>query len=439
MRVLRRVLRTDAFIPELLGVEFQAHPLSSEDRRLVTELAYGCVRRRGTLDWVIERCAGRRVERISAGLRDILRMGVYQLLYLDRIPAYAAVHEAVELAKLHGPRGSEKFVNAVLRKAPKSAQDLRFPLRNGKPALHISLAHSHPLWLVERWIRKWGEKETEEICAASNSSPPLTVRINSIRTDRERLIEKLAAEGARAVPNPGHPSAVDIVELPGSLEALAAFRGGLFQVQDVSGMRVADLLAPQSGERIADLCAAPGGKSTAIAELMADRGEVWCMDLSAEKLRKVEENVQRLGLKSIRTVVGNVLCAEERLGTIQFDRVLVDAPCSNTGVLRRRPEVRWRLKGSDIGRLAKKQVALLTAAGAFVRRGGVLVYSTCSIEPEENDGVVKAFLSACARFTLDKEIRFFPHRSGCDGGYAVRMVSRGSGEESEQENKGRSR
>jgi len=235
-------------------------------------------------------------------------------------------------------------------------------------------------------------------------------------------------EGARAVPNPGHPNAVDIGELPGALEELAAFREGLFQVQDVSGMRVADLLAPQSGERIADLCAAPGGKSTAIAELMADRGEVWCMDLTSEKLRKVEENAQRLGLRSIRTVVGDALRAEERLGTIQFDRVLVDAPCSNTGVLRRRPEVRWRLKGSDIGRLARKQLALLTAAGALVRRGGVLVYSTCSIEPEENDGVVKAFLSACARFTLDKEILFFPHRSGCDGGYAARMASGGTGE-----------
>lgn len=420
--VLRKVLHTDRFIPELLDEFFRRHGLSSEDKGLVTELAYGCVRRRGTLDWVTEQYAGRGMAKISAGLRDILRMGVYQLLYCDRIPRYAAVHEAVELAKRHGPRGSEKFVNAVLRKVPEHREEICFPSRSATPASYIATFHSHPLWLVERWLRRWGQSSTEALCAANNAVPPLTARVNRLKTDREGLIGKLSAEGVRPSACEGYPDAIELRNLPRPLGELASFREGLFQIQDIAGMRVAALVAVEPCEMVADLCAAPGGKCTAMAEMMGGRGEVWCMDVSAAKVRLIEENATRLGLTSLRMVIGNALQAERRLGRERFDRLLLDAPCSNTGVLGRRPEVRWRLKVADIERLAKNQRALLSAAAPCVRVGGALVYSTCSIEPDENECVVEQFLKRFPGFVIDGELRFLPHTSGCDGGYAARLL-----------------
>ncbi|MCX6338792.1 MAG: 16S rRNA (cytosine(967)-C(5))-methyltransferase RsmB [Candidatus Aureabacteria bacterium] len=421
-RVLRGALRSDVFVSELLDREFRLSALPLEDRRLATELAYGCLRRRGTLDAVIERCAGRGMREITPGIDDILRLGVYQLLYLDRVPAYAAVDETVELAKRFGPKGSEKFVNAVLRRAQRSQREIAPLAGEGSPASSLAAAHSHPLWLVERWLARWGRVEVEALCVANNTAPPFTVRVNRVRISRDELMTRLARESARAVPHGGHPLALDIEELPCPLRDLASFREGLFQVQDVSGMRVVDLLGPRARERIADLCAGPGGKATGIAEAMGDEGEVICVELRGRKAGMISENAKRLGLNCITVVIGDALRAGTSIDTQPVDRVLVDAPCSNTGVLRRRPEARWRVSENDIGRLAGRQVALLTAGAAVVRRGGILVYSTCSIEPEENEKVVERFLQEFPAFGIEDQISLYPHRSGCDGGYAARLV-----------------
>jgi 16S rRNA (cytosine967-C5)-methyltransferase len=359
---------------------------------------------------------------ITPGIDDILRLGVYQLLYLDRVPAYAAVDETVELAKRFGPRGSEKFVNAVLRAAHHRRGETAPAAKEKSPACSLATSHSHPLWLVERWLARWGRAEVEALCVAHNTVPPLTVRVNRVRTSRDELMTKLARERARAVPHGGHPLALDIEELPCPLRDLASFREGLFQVQDVSGMRVVDLLGPRARERIADLCAGPGGKATGIAEAMGDEGEVICVELRRRKAGMISENAKRLGLNCITVVIGDALRAGTSIDTQPVDRVLVDAPCSNTGVLRRRPEARWRVSENDISRLAGRQVALLTAGAAVVRRGGILVYSTCSIEPEENEKVVERFLQGFPGFGIEDQISLYPHRSGCDGGYAARLV-----------------
>jgi len=366
--VLQSAPGSGLFVSELLDREFKGGKMRPDDRGLATELVYGCMRMRGTLDWAIEQSAGRPMERISKELRDILRMGMYQLLFLDRIPAYAAVDEAVKLALRHGQRGGEKFVNAVLRNAPLSLADVKFPDRERDPVGYISAARSHPVWLVRRWVERMGEAEAEALCAAGNTPPPLTARVNTIRATRDSLIASLAAEGARAVPNEGHPLAVDIEELPRPLPELAAFRNGLFGIQDVSGMRIADLLEAQRGERIVDLCAGPGGKATALAAAAGDAAELICVDLSPDKAAMVRENARRLGLTSIRCLVGDAREASRIPGLAPADRVLVDAPCSNTGVLRRRPEARWRLDPGDIARLAKAQGALLSAAAAMDRQ-----------------------------------------------------------------------
>lgn len=409
------------FVSELLDREFKGATMRPDDRGLATELVYGCMRMRGTLDQAIEQAAGRPMERISKDLHNIIRLGMYQLLFLDRIPAYAAVDESVKLALRHGQPGAEKFVNAVLRNAPKTLDEVKFPDRESDPVEYIASRRSHPAWLVGRWVDRMGETEAEALCAAGNIQPPLTARVNTIRATRDSLIAALTAEGVRAVVNEGHPLAVNIEDLPRPLPELAAFKNGLFAMQDVSGMRIADLLEAQAGERIVDLCAGPGGKATAIAAAAGDGAELICVDLNPEKAAMVRENARRLGLNSIRCLVGDGREAGRIPGLAPADRVLVDAPCSNTGVLRRRPEARWRLRPGDIARLAKAQRELLAGAAAVVKPGGVLVYSTCSVEPEENDGVVAGFLSENPGFEKAQELRLFPHTSGCDGGYAVKL------------------
>ena len=424
LAVLRRALGSGLFASELLDREFRGARMRPDDRGLATELVFGCLRMRGTLDRAIEQSAGRPMGRISRELRDILRLGMYQLLYLDRIPAYAAVDESVKLALRHGRKGAEKFVNAVLRNAPKEVGQVRMPDRAVDPAAHIAAARSHPEWLVRRWADRMGEAEAEALCLAGNEAPPLTARVNTVRATRESLLAALAAEGVRAVPNPGHPLAVDIEELPRPIPELAAFRNGLFWIQDVAAMRVADLVGARRGERIADLCAGPGGKAAALAASAGDGAELFCVELNPAKAEMVRGNAARLGLRSIRCVVGDAREAGRIPGLAPADRALVDAPCSNTGVLRRRPEARWRLRPEDIPRLAAAQGALLAAAADVVKPGGVLVYGTCSIEPDENERVVAAFLLAHPAYLLDEELRMLPRTGGCDGGYAARMVKR---------------
>ncbi|MEJ2744861.1 MAG: 16S rRNA (cytosine(967)-C(5))-methyltransferase RsmB [bacterium] len=432
LTVLRKALRSDAFVSELLDREFKSSALPIEERRLATELAYGCLRRRGTLDEIIERCSGRSIREISPGIDDILRLGVYQLSYLDRVPPYAAVDESVKLARRLGPKGSEKFVNAVLRSAQRRRAcppvvrrgEPSKPTAKKSPARSLVVAHSHPLWLVERWLKRWGRDEVEALCCVNNAVPPLVVRVNRLRITRDALIAALAREGARTVPHLGHPFALTIENLPCPLSDLDSFRNGLFQVQDVSGMRIADLLGAQPYEKIADLCAGPGGKATAIAEAMGDDGELVCLELRKKKADRISENAKRLRLKCIKVVVGDALKVRSFPGRGLMDRVLVDAPCSNTGVLGKRPEARWRLKEGDIARLSGLQMRLLSAAAAFVRPKGVLVYSTCSIEPDENEGVVERFLEKFPGFEIEDRIELYPHKSGCDGGYAAKLRPR---------------
>ncbi len=334
-----RVLR-DAekkFVDEALEAHRTA-ALSRRDRALLTTLVYGATRMRRPLDWLIDRCA----ERVHPEIRPHLRIALYQIRYLSRIPRHAAVNEAVELAKGVSAR-SAGFVNAVLRKAA----DLEIP--EHPPGLRAS----HPDWLVERWRGRF--KNWEEILEADNAVLPVTVRPNPLR-----------AKGP--------------VELEGDPASDPRFRAGEYTVQDETSMKVAPLLAPGPGERVLDLCAAPGGKTTHLAELMGGKGRVVAVDLP-DRIGLVAESAKRLGLANIECVAGDGATVSFRE---PFDAVLLDAPCSNTGVLSRRPDVRWRLRERDIAGAAELQRRLLANAARLLRAGGRLVYSTCSLEPEEN-------------------------------------------------------
>jgi 16S rRNA (cytosine967-C5)-methyltransferase len=367
-----RVLR-DAekkFVDEALEAQRTA-ALSRRDRALLTTLVYGATRMRRPLDWLIDRCA----ERVHPEIRQHLRVALFQIRCLDRIPRHAAVHEAVELAKGVSAR-SAGFVNAVLRKAA----DLEIP--EHPPGLRAS----HPDWLVERWRKRF--KEWKEILEADNAVLPVTIRPNPLR-------------------------AGGTVELEGDPASDPRFAAGEYTVQDETAMKVAPLLDPKPGERVLDLCAAPGGKTTQLAELMGGKGRVVAVDLS-DRIGLVAEAARRLGLANIECVAADGAIASFRE---PFDAVLLDAPCSNTGVLARRPDVRWRLREQDIAGAAEIQRRLLENAARLLKLGGRLVYSTCSLEPEENRVDLPGFRLVQEDLTLPTDRR--------SGGYQALAVKEG--------------
>ncbi len=372
-RVLREAERRRLFVDEVLE-DYRTGDLSRRDRALLTALVFGVARRRRTLDWLIDRCA----RRVHPEIRQHLRVALFQLRFMSRIPCHAAVNEAVELAK-GVSRRSAGFVNAVLRRAA----DLEIPEDRG-------IRTSHPEWLIKRWRRF---PNLEEILEADNAVLPVTARVNPLRAPREL----------------GGP----LIEIEGDPRDHPGFAAGHFTVQDETSMKAAPLLDPRPGERVLDLCAAPGGKTTHLAELMGGEGLVVAVDLP-DRIGLVREAARRLGLDNIRCLAGD--------GTRisfqgRFDAAMLDAPCSNTGVLARRPDARWRVTEKDILRAAAIQRRLLENAARLLKPGGRLVYSTCSLEPEENRVDVPGL-------RVVKEYLVFP-TARASGGYLALCVAQG--------------
>jgi 16S rRNA (cytosine967-C5)-methyltransferase len=364
-------------------------------------------------------------------------MGIYQVFFLSRVPPSAACNQAVELAKRYGHIGTVKFVNAVLRSAARNPEKAEYPDVNDQPALYLALKYFHPKWLVSRWLKRFSFAECESLCQANNATPPLSLRTNTLKTGRDELMKRLADEAVDAEPSDWTPEGIVCRNFP-ALATLNTLREGLFQVQDESSMLVAHVLAPQPGEFIIDACGAPGGKSTHIAALMGNRGRIVSVDLYDHKLKLTAENASRLGITIIETKEYDAARLDS-LFAGQADRVLVDAPCSGLGVLRRKPDSRWRKNETMLRDLPKLQEAILASAANCVKPGGVLVYSTCTTEPEENQQVVEAFLASHADFSLeitgaflpvkrnDKMVQLWPHHDGVDGFFITRMVRNSGG------------
>lgn len=370
-----------AFGPALL-----AHvppSLSDVDRGLVTELFYGVLRHRSALEWRLAACSSRPLTRVAPPTRTLLRLGAYQLIFLTRIPASAAVNETVRLAKSMAPPPDVGFVNAVLRSLDRRKAELVVPGLLERPLDHLTAEYSHPVWLVRRWLKRFGLQRTRRLCEANNTIPPLTIRANTLVTTRERLLEVLAQEGVQAAPCAVSPQGV--VLRGGSPTATRAFTQGWYYIQDEAAQLVGYAVAPRPGERVLDACAAPGGKAIHLAELMGDCGEVVAADVSPARLALVEENCRRMGVKSVRTVAADLSRPGAAAALGAFDRILVDAPCTGLGVLRRHPEGKWQKSEGLIARYAATQSAILRSVAPLVKPGGVLVYSTCSTEREEND------------------------------------------------------
>lgn len=331
------------------------------------------------------------MEKLTPWIRNILRMGTYQLLYLERIPEAAAVDEAVKLAHRYGHKGVAGLVNAVLRKISRSKDNLPWPSREQEPALYLSLRYAYPLWMVQRWIKNLGAEAAEAHCSAGNRRPPLTIRTNTLRLSREELQRVLQAEGTGSRECRYAPEGL-YLKLAHSLVELKSFQQGLFQVQGESSMLAAPLLNPQPGELVLDLCSAPGGKTIHLAALMKNQGRIIAADLYPHRLKLVQAAAERQGIQIIQTenIDGRSLPSEWQ-GT--FQRVLLDVPCSGLGVIRRKGDLKWRRRPEDIASLSQLQMQLLRSAFQALCSGGVLLYSACTTEPEETTEVINKFLA----------------------------------------------
>jgi 16S rRNA (cytosine967-C5)-methyltransferase len=459
------------FIEDRLQAALAGAALSPADRGLCQELVYGVVRWQATLDRLIARKTDGREQKPA--LQNLLRLGLYQIFWLDRIPDHAAVHETVELAKQNGFGSQAGFVNAILRgylREHDETQKLLAGLKVTQPAL----GWSHPEWLVARWQKRWGAEKTAALLAWNNTPPKTFARVNSLKfggADGARLWSKTQPQhagqtgdignGRAAAAGAPHTAAPQKMADAGDLltcwrdenveydfvrrdwfeenlafelkshpplTSLKSFQQGWFYVQDPGTLLAPALLGAQPGETILDFCAAPGGKTTFIAQLLNNQGRIVAQDVSEERLKWIQENCTRLGVTCVEAVLPstlNSLPGQSGATTGQpsprFDRVLVDAPCSNTGVMRRRVDLRWRIQPKEIERLRAAQLDLLKQAAEWVKPGGVLVYSTCSLEPEENGEVVKEFLSGHADFKLECQRELLPFVDHVDGAYVARM------------------
>ena len=463
-QVLQQRRAGGGFLEDLLENALHGAPLSHADRGLCQEITYGVVRWQATLDWLIARKTGGREQKPA--LQNLLRLGLYQIFWLDRIPNHAAVHETVELAKQNGFGTQAGFVNAILRGCLREQDETR-KLLAGLKISQPALGWSHPEWLVARWQQRWGIEKTASLLGWNNTPPKTFARVNTLKFRRDELHESQTAGGGASVPASrlvrslalpkdagdllarwrGENVEYDFVrrnwleenlvfELKSHppLKSLASFRDGWFYIQDPGTLLAVCQLGPRPGETILDFCAAPGGKTTFIAQLMNNQGRIVAQDVSDERLKWVQENCARLGVTCVEVLerrsptrlvgVQASACAPDTLKRElqQFDRVLVDAPCSNTGVMRRRVDLRWRIQPEEIKRLSAAQLDLLQQAATQVKPGGVLVYSTCSLEPEENGEVVKQFLSEHAGFKLESERELLPFADNVDGAYVARIL-----------------
>ncbi len=432
---LRDVHRRGAFTDIALDRVLRTTKLNSADRGLVTELVYGSVRRSRSLDALIDQLGKKKAHQQPPELRTILHIGLYQLRYQERIPPSAAVNTTVELAKENGFKGLAGVVNGLLRQyerlAASSSDSLQLPVESVE---RLGVLHSFPDWIIQMWIEQLGVEETEQLCEWLNQSPSIDLRINPLRVSIEDVEAAMQSAGVNVHRLPQLPQALRVAGGTGTIQKLPGFSEGWWTIQDSSAQLVSHLLDPQAGDVVIDACAAPGGKTTHIAELMEDEGKIWACDKAASRLKKLKENVQRLQLKSIQ------ICTGDSRNFSQFtnsaDRVLLDAPCSGLGTLHRRPDIRWRVTAATVDELSVLQGELLEQAATWVKPGGVLVYATCTLHPQENEGVILRFLERHSHWQIEPPpadsplstfstpqgwLKVWPHRHQMDGFFMVRL------------------
>jgi 16S rRNA (cytosine967-C5)-methyltransferase len=430
-----RSVQQGTFTDVALDRALRQTQLSDPDRRLVTELVYGCVRRRRTLDALIDQLATKPANHQPPDLRLILHLGFYQLRYLNQIPAAAAVNTTVELAKHNRLAGLSQVVNGLLRRYLRVAEAAIDPLQLPEdPIARLGIQYSYPDWIINIWQQQLGLESTAQLCQSLNRSPHIDLRINPLRTTIAVIETAMQQAGVPVSRVPPLPQALRLLQHSGSIQRLPGFSEGAWVVQESSAQLVSHLLDPQPGEVVIDACAAPGGKTTHIVELMADQGVIWACDRTPARLNKLQDNAQRLGLHSIRICTGDSRNLPQFIG--QGDRVLLDAPCSGLGTLHRHADARWHQTPETVHELRVLQQELLEYTCQWVKPGGILVYATCTLHPSENEEQIQTFLqshpdwqlqapspdAAAARFaTPPGWVKVWPHQHDSDGFFMARL------------------
>jgi 16S rRNA (cytosine967-C5)-methyltransferase len=429
MDLLVAIEKNQSYSNLLLNNTIEKNGVSAKDVGLLTELTYGTLQRRMALDFFLHPFI-KDHKKLANWILHLLRMTLYQMVYLDKIPDRAAIYEAVEIAKKRGHKGIASLVNGVLR----SIQREGLPSMNeiADPIERLALETSHPQWLVTRWVNQFGYDRTKEMCEINLTAPMQTARVNLTRISRDECIALLEEDGFQIEKSPIIPEAIRC--LKGNLASSIPFKYGMLTIQDESSMLASYALGAEENEFILDACAAPGGKSTHIAEKMHNTGEVISIDLHEHKVKLINDNARRLGLENINTIAMDSRLAGEHFKEETFDRVLLDAPCSGLGVMRRKPDMKYTKTEQDIMQLSSIQKNLLKSVSSLVKKGGILVYSTCTVDKEENENTVAAFLKENPQFEEDSmfkermptairplisghDLQIFPQDFGSDGFY----------------------
>lgn len=384
--ILTRVETEGAYVNELLRTHLQVLE-DARDRHLVTALVNGVLKNKHTLDYALRKHLSKPMSALSHEIRAVLRIGAFQILFMDKIPVSAAVNESVKIVKQFN-KSFAPLVNGVLHKIVETGWNFKWPDKTKEPVRHLEVKYSHPEWMVKRWLGRWGLAETEALLQANNHPSPTCIRTNTLKISREELRNNLESLGIKVRESSKVPEALFIEDF-GAVERLAAFSEGLFTVQDESSQLIPYVLGVRPGDKVLDVCSAPGGKTTHMAQLMINTGIITAVDIFSQKLEMVEELAKRLGIDIIKVHEGDARFLEGVQH--KFNKVLVDAPCSGLGVIRRRADLRWHKREDEINKLPELQLEILSKAADYVDRGGELVYSTCTIEPEENFEIVKEF------------------------------------------------
>ena len=429
LNLLIKAEQGQAYSNLALNAALSQSQLSAQDRSLVTALFYGVLERKITLDYVIQQYSNLKLNKISFDILSVLRMGIYQLTFMDAIPDSAAVNESVMLAEYCRKKSAKGFVNAVLRSFVRDDKQIVYPDAQNLIA-YYSVRYSCPEWLVEKWISEYGAEQTEQILAHSLGRPPVSIRVNTLKITAEALLRQLAEEKVKARLHPMVQNCI-VIDKSGDMERLPSYQQGLFYVQDIASQLCCLSLAPQKGERVLDLCAAPGGKSFTTALLMENTGSVESFDLYPKRTRLIETGAERLGIGIIQVSTSNANQFLPEL--VGADRVLCDVPCAGLGVIRRKPEIKYK-QPEDLKRLPEIQYSILQNASRYPKCGGVLLYSTCSLSLEENNKVAERFLAENKNYRLmpmtntgyseidgNGMVTLFPDKNGSDGFFFARF------------------
>ncbi|WP_270181824.1 16S rRNA (cytosine(967)-C(5))-methyltransferase RsmB [Alkalihalobacillus sp. CinArs1] len=432
--VLEKINKNQAYSNLLLNETINKHKLSRKDIGLLTEIVYGTIQRQKTLDFYLDDFLTNR-KKVQSWVISLLHLSLYQMVYLDRVPDRAVIHEAVEIAKKRGHKGISGMVNGVLRNVQrKGLKDFSSITDDVE---RISIEKSHPYWLVKRWVEQFGLDETEAMCEENLQAPYVTARVNTMKTTVDQVLSDLAEAGLEVMGGELSLDAIKVVK--GQLIETDVYKRGEVTIQDESSMLVARALDIDPGHAVLDACAAPGGKTTHIAERLQGEGYIQSLDLHDHKIKLIKKQAERLGLSNVEAKALDSRLVADEFEENTFDRILVDAPCTGFGVLRRKPDIKWAKKPEDVERITSVQRGILDSQASLVKPGGKLVYSTCTIEEAENQDVVRAFLKDHPEFSMDTtmserlpqvvspyidggELQLLPHYFGTDGFYIATLV-----------------